>query len=72
MCLGAIYWARPARVFFGNTNEDAAEIRFDDSFIYRELKKDLPARKLPFIQLLHEEALSAFKLWKEKPDKVQY
>ena len=72
MCLGAIYWARPARVFFGNTNEDAAKIRFDDSFIYQELRKEVPARKLPFVQLLHEEALAAFNLWEKKSDKVQY
>lgn len=36
MCLGAIYWARPARVYFGNTADDAAKIGFDDSLIYHE------------------------------------
>ena len=30
MCLGAIYCARPARVFYGNTKADAAAISFDD------------------------------------------
>ena len=32
MCLGAIYWARLDRVFYGNTKEDAAAIAFDDQF----------------------------------------
>ena len=32
MCLGAIYWARPARVFFAATHDDAAAAGFDDSF----------------------------------------
>ncbi len=72
MCLGAIYWARPARIFFGNTHKDAAEIHFDDSFIYQELRKEIAARKLPFVQMLHTEARVAFDLWKEKRDKVQY
>lgn len=72
MCLGAIYWARPAKVFFGNTKQDAAEIDFDDSFIYEELSKPLIQRKLPMKQLLHEEALTAFNAWKEKPDKIKY
>lgn len=72
MCLGAIYWARPAKVFFGNTKQDAAEIDFDDSFIYEELSKPLIQRKLPMKQLLHVEALTAFNAWKEKPDKIKY
>jgi len=38
MCLGAIYWARPARVFFAATATDAASAGFDDAFIYEELK----------------------------------
>lgn len=33
MCLGAIYWARPARVVFASTAHDAADAGFDDSFI---------------------------------------
>jgi len=31
MCLGAIYWARLARIYFANTANDAAEFGFDDS-----------------------------------------
>ena len=27
MCLGALYWARPARVFFAATHEDAGALR---------------------------------------------
>ena len=72
MCLGAIYWARPSKVFYGNTKEDAADVQFDDHFIYREL--DLPGdlRQLPAIQILREEALHAFRLWNENPDKELY
>jgi guanine deaminase len=72
MCLGAIYWARPERVFFGNTKKDAAEIHFDDSFIYEELTKTMSDRSIPMVQMLHEEAQVAFKAWKDNPNKIEY
>jgi guanine deaminase len=72
MCLGAIYWARPARVFYGNTAADAAAIGFDDAFIYAELTRALPERKIPMRQLMHDEALEAFRAWQAKPDKSLY
>lgn len=72
MCLGAIYWARPRRVFYGNTKTDAARAGFDDRFIYEELEKPLPARAIPMEQLLPEEAREAFKEWGRKLDRMGY
>ena len=72
MCLGAIYWARPARVFYANTAADAAEVGFDDAFIYSELKRPLADRKVPMIQLMREKALAAFREWQAKTDKAPY
>ena len=72
MCLGAIYWARPTRVYFGNTAADAAVIGFDDSFIYQQLGVSLPQRAIPMIQLMREEAQSAFREWERKSDRVPY
>jgi guanine deaminase len=72
MCLGAIYWARPSRLFFGNTAGDAAKIGFDDSLIYRELSQAHSQRKIPMVQMMREEALEAFRAWEEKPNKVAY
>src|SRR4051812_15266292 len=46
MCLGAIYWARPDKIFFANSKEDAAAIHFDDQLIYEELAKPYGQRKL--------------------------
>src|SRR2546427_12669905 len=51
LCLGAIYWARPCKVYFGNTQADAARIGFDDSFIYRELNAPAAERAIPMIQM---------------------
>ena len=72
MCLGAIYWARPARVFFGNTAADAAAIGFDDAFIYDQLKRPFADRKIPMIPLLREKALEAFRAWQANPEKAPY
>ena len=72
MCLGAIYWARPKAVYFGNTKQDAADIEFDDQFIYDEIDLPMGKRKLPLQPLLREEALEAFRLWATKNDKIEY
>jgi guanine deaminase len=71
MCLGAIYWARPARVFFACTAADAAAAGFDDSFIYDELGRPAGARKIPMHPLMREEALQVFRVWEKKQDKIR-
>lgn len=72
MCLGAIYWARPEKVYYACTKEDAAGIGFDDHFIYTEIEKTPELRTIPFLQVLQEEGLEAFRAWVENPDKVLY
>lgn len=72
MCLGAIYWARPARVFYACEASDAAAVGFDDAFIYEELKRGHDARRIPLQQLLREESLEIFSLWKQQEDKTHY
>ena len=72
MCLGAIYWARPKAIYFGNTKEDAATIGFDDSMIYDEIRADLNARKIPAFNILREEANATFVNWNEKDAKKHY
>jgi guanine deaminase len=72
MCLGAIYWARPRQVYFGNTAADAANAGFDDSFIYQEIARPHAQRKIPMSQMMEEEALEAFRAWSAKADKVRY
>jgi len=72
MCLGAIYWARLARVYFANLASDASKIGFDDSFIYREIGQNVRKRSIPMIPMMRERALAAFQAWQQKPNKVQY
>ena len=72
MCLGAIYWARPDKLYYANTKEDAAGIKFDDNFIYEEIAKTIEERKLFTRQVLREEAMLAFDKWKESINKIDY
>jgi guanine deaminase len=72
MCLGAIYWARIDKVYFGNLAADAAKIGFDDSAIYAEITQPHSQREIPMIQMMRAEALAAFRAWEENPGKILY
>ena len=72
MCLGAIYWARPKSIYFANSKKDAAEINFDDNFIYQEIKLPIHERKLTITQLLRDEAQSVFLQWQKSQNKIEY
>jgi guanine deaminase len=72
MCLAAIYWARPSKIYFANTKQDAARIGFDDDFIYKEIQQMIGDRKIPMQQLAREEAILAFEEWEQKSDRMKY
>ena len=72
MCLGAIYWARPKQMFFACTREDAAEIGFDDHFIYDEIELPIEDRHIKSINFLRDEGLTVFGNWANKTDKTEY
>ena len=72
MCLGAIYWARPKQIFYACTREDAANVDFDDQFIYEEIEKPIESRHIETTNFLREEGLQVFKNWSSKMDKTEY
>lgn len=72
MCLGAIYWARLDRIYYGCDKTDAARAGFDDSFIYEEIALECEDRRKRMEELLPEEAAQSFKAWLEKEDRVEY
>lgn len=73
MCLGAIYWARPDRIVFAATREDAADAGFDDQLIYDELPLPPEKRRIPTeARALRDEARGVFQAWKQKADKTVY
>ncbi len=72
MCLGAIYWARPTRVYYAATQGTAAAAGFDDAFIYREMALAPAERGIPMVQIADETASRPFEDWAEKIDRTKY
>ncbi len=72
MCLAALYWARPARVFYAATRDDAAAAGFDDAFIYEQLQTPGSERAIPTIRLIDERATRPLEEWVSQPEKVRY
>ncbi|HTV21389.1 MAG TPA: nucleoside deaminase [Polyangiaceae bacterium] len=72
MCLSAIYWARLDRLYYAATRTDAAEIGFDDAFLYTELTLDPAERRLPSVHALREQARQVMLPWKEMPRDRRY
>lgn len=72
MCLSALYWAHIDTIYYANTKKDAADIGFDDQFIYDEIGLPMEKRKLPVRQLLRNEALRVFRHWNNSEMKIKY
>jgi guanine deaminase len=71
-CLGAIYWARPKRVVYANTRQEAAAIDFDDEFIYSQINAPMNERQIPFEHFPHPLATEVFEQWKNWEGKEKY
>ncbi len=72
MCLGAIYWARPDRVFFAASRKEAAAIGFDDEAIYEEIALDFNQRKIPFVHLQPATEKNPMSAWQESSARIEY
>ncbi len=76
MCLSAIYWARIDQVIYANTYKQAAEIGFDDQFIYKELNLSHADKKISISQIkdksILNHSLDVFKAWKNLPSRRRY
>ena len=72
MCLGAIYWARLDKVYYGNTKEVAARFGFNSQYFYDEIAKPREGRQISMQALMSEAAVTAFEEWKNLPDKQSY
>jgi guanine deaminase len=72
MCLGAIYWSRPAKVYYAASREDAAQAGFDDKHIYQELYLPLPDRLIPFQQIKQQQVKDIFLTWTRMNLNIKY
>lgn len=72
MCLGAIYWARPDRVFYAASRHDAASAGFDDALIYDEIGLEPSARRIPFVHAPVLGTLAPFEAWNRNDERTRY
>jgi len=72
MCLGAIYWARLKEVYFACNRFDAAQVGFDDSFIYDEISVMPEQRMINMQHLKINTSLQPFIAWQKQEDKICY
>jgi guanine deaminase len=72
MCLGAIFWARPERVYFAATHADAAAAGFDDTFIYEQIAVPQSERSIPMIHVVDPGSAGPFEAWVNHPRREEY
>ncbi len=72
MCLSAIYWARLDRLYFAATRTDAADIGFDDAFLYTQIALSPAERSLPSVHAMREEARAVMLPWTSIPADRRY
>lgn len=72
MCLGAIYWARPERVYFAATAGDATKAGFDDSKIKEQIVLPYAMQIMRIERITECDSSLPFRSWLRKPDKVPY
>ncbi len=72
MCLGAIYWARIEKIYYGFRIEDAAAIGFDDTEFFEQMKIPAEQRLIPSEELCREEALELASDYLQLPGRQHY
>jgi len=72
MCFAAIHWAKIKKLYYGSTREDAANIDFDDKYIYDVIKGTAKELQVEVLQINREECLKLFRKWKLKIDRIPY
>lgn len=72
MCLSSIYWARIERLVYACTKEDAAQVGFDDAWIYKQMALPLHKQEIKSNQVDREKGLKVFKAWEEDDEKIHY
>ncbi len=72
MCFSAIHWAKMKSLYFGATRYDAADIGFDDQYIYDVIEGKASKEQVIKTNIDHDECLEPFKEWTDKNNKVEY
>ncbi|CAN8076221.1 unnamed protein product [Agarophyton chilense] len=65
MCFAAIHWAKLPKCFFASKADDAAEIGFDDRFLYDAIRGIEVTKKCQFLRLDHEDKILPFTAYRK-------
>lgn len=66
MCLSALHLANIKEIYFANRREDAAQIWFDDSSIYKSLSNTKHKKLIPSHELVRNDASKVFEERKKR------
>ena len=72
MCLSAIYWARIKTVYYASTKKEAAQIGFDDQFIYEQIAIPYEKRSIKMKQICPDNYSLPFKTWENSNHRIDY
>lgn len=63
MCLSAIIWAKIPKCYFAATADDAANVGFDDRFLYDFIRGKPTDEKCSFVHVPHSESDKPFQVY---------
>ncbi len=72
MCFSAIHWAKMKTLYYGATRFDAADIGFDDQYIYDVINHTADHEQVQIKPIDREACKEPFKEWSKKQDKTRY
>lgn len=72
MCFAAIHWAKMKSLYIGASRYDAADIGFDDQYIYDVINKTADHQQVKIEIIDCDECLTPFNEWKEMEEKTEY
>lgn len=65
MCFSAIHWAKIPKCFYSATADDAADVGFDDKFLYDAIKGTADVTKCKIVHAPHHNSSSPFETYSE-------
>lgn len=72
MCFAAIHWAKMKKLYYGANRFDAAEIDFDDQYIYDVINKKATKEQVEIEIIDSEECQAPLKEWGKMVEKTKY
>lgn len=72
MCYSAVHWAKIKKLYYGATRQDAADIGFDDQYLYEVLAKERIDEQLVLLPLERERCLKVFKAYISDAERTAY